>query len=84
MIKITLKIEGMSCPHCETHVSKAIKSAFSVDKVSASHTKKQAVIIAENDIADTALREVIKNAGFEPVGVHREQYKKGLFSFLGK
>ncbi|MBQ4095111.1 MAG: heavy-metal-associated domain-containing protein [Oscillospiraceae bacterium] len=84
MIKITLKIEGMSCPRCEAHVAKAISSAFPVDKVTASHTKKQAVIIAENDIADTALREVIKNAGFEPVGVHREQYKKGLFSFLGK
>ncbi len=83
MNKITLKIDGMSCPRCEAHVIEAIKSAFSVSKVTASHKKGQAEFITEDDISDASLKEVITNAGFEPKGVRREPYKKGLFSFLG-
>ena len=48
MVKVTVNIEGMACGMCEAHINEAVRNAFSVKKVTSSHTKKQTVIIAEN------------------------------------
>ena len=52
MVQITVGVDGMACSMCEAHVSDAIRKAFPVKKVTASHTKGQAVIVAENEIAE--------------------------------
>ncbi|MDE6912604.1 MAG: heavy-metal-associated domain-containing protein [Lachnospiraceae bacterium] len=80
MVKITAGIEGMACGMCEAHINEAVRNAFPVRKVSSSHTKKQTVIVTEQDIAEGELERVIANAGYEVVSVSREPYqKKGLF-----
>ena len=80
MVKITVGIEGMACGMCEAHINEAVRNAFPVRKVSSSHTKKQTVIVTEQDIAEGELERVIANAGYEVVSVSREPYqKKGLF-----
>ena len=80
MIKITVGIEGMACGMCEAHIHEAVRSAFQVKKVTSSHTKKQAVIIAEKDIPEQELKNVVAKAGYEAVLVSSEPYeKKGLF-----
>ena len=52
MVQITVRVDGMACSMCEAHVSDAIRKVFPVKKVTASHTKGQAVIVAENEIAE--------------------------------
>ena len=47
MIETTVKVDGMMCGMCEAHVSDAIRGALPVKKVTASHTKGQAVILSE-------------------------------------
>lgn len=85
MTKITLKIDGMMCGMCEAHIADAIRQAFPVKKVTASHSKGQAEIIAENDISDDELHGVIDPTGYTLTEVSREPYeKKGLFSKLKK
>ena len=80
MIKITVGIEGMACGMCEAHINDAVRQAFSVKKVTSSHTKKQTIIITENDISEQELKKVIGNTGYEVVSVSSEPYeKKGLF-----
>lgn len=37
MTKTTLKIDGMMCGMCESHVNDAIRNAFEVKKVTSSH-----------------------------------------------
>lgn len=70
----------MACGMCEAHINEAVRNAFPVRKVSSSHTKKQTVIVTEQDIAEGELERVIANAGYEVVSVSREPYqKKGLF-----
>ena len=44
MYQITLKIDGMACSMCESHVCDTIRNQFKVKKVSASHAKGEAVI----------------------------------------
>lgn len=52
MIKITVNIEGMACGMCEAHINDAVRQAFSVKRVTISHTKKQTVIISGNEISE--------------------------------
>ena len=81
MVKITLGIEGMACGMCEAHINEAVRNAFRVKKVTSSHTKKQTIIITEQDIPEPELKRVVEMAGYDAVSVSSEPYeKKGLFS----
>ena len=61
MYETKVKIDGMMCGMCESHINDAIRNAFSVKKVSASHSKGEADIISEEPIDEAKLREVIAN-----------------------
>lgn len=39
MTQITIKIDGMMCGMCESHVNDAVRRAFPVKKVTSSHAK---------------------------------------------
>lgn len=81
MIRTTVGIEGMACGMCEAHLDEAVRNAFQVKKVRSSHTKKQMVILAEQNIPEQELKGVIAKAGYDVVSVNSEPYeKKGLFS----
>jgi copper chaperone CopZ len=85
MTEITLKIDGMMCGMCESHVNAAIRNAFDVKKVTSSHSDKETVIIAENDIPDERIKEVIDETGYELKEIIRKPYeKKGLFGIFKK
>ena len=80
MTKTTLKIDGMMCAMCESHMNDAIRKAFKVKKVTSSHTKGETVIISENPVDEGALREAIEPTGYRLEGISSEPYeKKGLF-----
>jgi copper chaperone CopZ len=82
MIKIVLTVDGMMCGMCESHINDAVRNAFSVKKVTSSHTKGQTVILTELDIDDDTLRKVIDKTGYTVVSITKEPYvKKGVFSF---
>lgn len=72
MVKITLGIEGMACGMCEAHINDALRNAFQVKKVKSSHRKKQTVILAEEDISEQELRDVVAKAGYDVVQVRSE------------
>ncbi len=80
MVQITVKIDGMACGMCESHVNDAVRRAFPVKKVTSSHSKRQTVILTENDIDENALHSAIGATGYEVKAVSKEPYeKKGLF-----
>ena len=37
MVQLTLRIDGMSCGMCESHVNDTIRQKFNVKKVTSSH-----------------------------------------------
>ena len=85
MVRITLGIEGMACGMCEAHINEAMRRAFRVKKVTSSHKKKQTIIIAEQDIPEQELKNVVAGAGYEVVSVDNEPYKKkGLLFIFGR
>ena len=85
MTKTTLKIDGMMCGMCESHMNDAIRKAFNVKKVTSSHSKGETVIISEDPIEEAAVKDAIAPTGYKLEGISSEPYeKKGLFSFLHK
>ena len=82
MYQITVKIDGMMCGMCESHINDAIRRAFPVKKVTSSHTKGETVILAEADISEEALRAALEPTGYQALSVSKETYeKKGLLGF---
>ena len=82
MYETKVKIDGMMCGMCESHINDAIRNAFSVKKVSASHSKGEADIISVEPIDEAKLREAITKTG---KAVESKPYEKhGLFGFLKK
>ena len=84
MYETKVKIDGMMCGMCESHINDAIHNAFSVKKVSASHGKGEADIISEEPIDEAKLRETITKT-YDFVSMTSKPYEKhGLFGFLKK
>jgi copper chaperone CopZ len=80
MYKITLKIDGMRCGMCESHVNDVVRKAADVKSVKSSHTKNQTEIICEHEIDEAALKAAIAEEGYRVLSVSKEPYeKKGLF-----
>lgn len=86
MIKTTLKIDGMMCGMCESHINDAIRSSFDVKKVNSSHTKGETVIVSKEALDEDEIKSVIDKTGYELKSVSSEEFeeKKGLFGFLKK
>lgn len=82
MFKTTLKIDGMMCGMCESHMNDAIRNSFKVKKVTSSHSKGETVIISEEAPDENKLSEIIGKTGYKLISFSSEPYeKKGLFSF---
>lgn len=85
MIQTTVRISSMACSMCEAHINDTIRRAFSVEKVSSSHTKGETVILSREPLDEAALRTAIDATGYTAGEIHAAPYeKKGLFSFLKK
>lgn len=65
LVKTTLKIDGMMCSMCESHINEAIRKAFKVKKVKSSHTNGTTVIISEHRLDDELLKKTIADTGYE-------------------
>ena len=80
MLKITVRVNGMMCGMCESHVTDAVRKASPVKKVTSSYGRGETVILTEHDIDEAALRSAIGATGYEVQAVSKEPYeKKGLF-----
>ena len=84
MIKTTLKIDGMMCSMCESHINNAIRRDFNVKKVSSSHAKGITEIISEYPLDEAAIRESIGKTGYRVLEYSTEPYEKKRFSLFGR
>lgn len=65
----TLKIEGMSCPHCVRHVTDALNAIEGVTVQKVSLEEKTALIKLSQDIDDDILKEAVEKAGYTFIGI---------------
>ena len=72
MIKTVLKIDGMACGMCEAHVNDAIRKAFTVKRVTSSHSKGKTEILTEAPIDNYKLRNAVEQTGYKLLSIHTE------------
>ena len=87
MTEITLKVDGMACGMCESHINDCVRSHFPVKKVTSSHTKGETVILTEEPLDEAALKAAIAATGYTVTGVTAQPVEKksgGLFGWLKK
>lgn len=82
MYQITLKIDGMACSMCESHVNDAVRAAYPVKKVTSSHSKGQTVILSQEVLPEDGLKAAVEKTGYRVLDYTCAPYeKKGLFHF---
>ena len=81
MWKYTVAVDGMMCNMCEAHTNDAIRKNFDVKKVTSDHSKKQTVIICEDDLKEESLNRVISELGYTMGDVRKEPAKRGLLGW---
>ena len=80
MVETILRVDGMMCGMCESHINDVVRKTARVNKVTSSHTKGETVIVSEQPV-----KAAIAETGYTVTGVQTRPYeKKGFFSFLKK
>ena len=69
LMKKTMKIEGMMCPHCEAAVKGALEALDGVDAAEVSHEAGTAVVSMSADVADAALKEAVEAKDYKVLGI---------------
>ena len=84
MTKTTLKIDGMMCSMCESHINDTVRRDFDIKKVTSSHSKGITEIISDTELDETKLREAISKTGYKVLEYSAEPYEKKKFSLFGR
>ncbi|MBQ8526024.1 MAG: heavy metal translocating P-type ATPase [Clostridia bacterium] len=65
---ITMKIEGMMCPHCEARVKSTLEAIEGVTEAKVSHKEGTAVVSVSDGIPAELLKESVEKEGYKVVG----------------
>lgn len=65
--KMTIKIKGMMCPHCEATVKKALEEVPGVISATADHEKGVAEVETDGSADPKAMKKAIEKAGYKVV-----------------
>ncbi len=65
LMKKTVKIEGMMCPHCEANVKSTLEAIEGVATVEVSHKTGMAVIESQNELNEDLLKKAIADKGYK-------------------
>ena len=65
----TLKVEGMSCGHCEARVKKALEAVDGVQSAVADHVAGTAVVTLTKDVAGDVLKAAVEAQDYTVTGV---------------
>ena len=85
MIETIVKVDGMMCGMCEAHVNDAVRKAFSVKKVSSSHSKGETVFLSQEPLDAKKLQAAIAATGYTVGEISAHPYeKKGLLGLFKK
>lgn len=72
---IDISVTGMTCQKCVEHITEALEGLETVKRVSVllrSDEPSQVTILTDYEIEDQAIRDCIKDAGYEVVAIERD------------
>lgn len=69
----TLHIKGMMCSNCENHVRTALEGIQGVGTVQVSHTAGTAQVLLDGTVANDALKQAVKQAGYKITAIESQE-----------
>ncbi|MDE5620573.1 MAG: heavy metal translocating P-type ATPase, partial [Ruminococcus sp.] len=64
---VTIKIKGMMCGHCESHVKEALENIDGVTVTEISHEQGRAVIELSCTVDNKAMKKAVEDAGYKVI-----------------
>ena len=64
-----MKIEGMTCGHCEARVKKVLEALPGVSEAKVSHESGSAIVTLSAEVADDALKAAVEAEDYKVVSV---------------
>lgn len=68
-MKKQLSVEGMMCPNCVKHVTKALESVEGATDVTVSLENKTATVSVPDSVSDEILKSAVTEEGYEVTGI---------------
>ncbi len=65
LMKKTVKIEGMMCPHCEANVKSTLEAIKGVTTAEVSHKTGMAIVESQKDISNDVLKKAVEEKGYK-------------------
>lgn len=66
-MEITMKIDGMMCPHCEARVKKCLEELGGVKEAVPSHKTGTVTVILEKDVPTELLKKTVEDQGYKVI-----------------
>ena len=66
---VTMKIEGMMCPHCEARVRDTLNAIPGVISADVSHSEDRATLVIEDSLSTDVLTSAVEGAGYKVISV---------------
>lgn len=67
-MEITMKIEGMMCPHCEANVKKTLEEFAEVREAIVNHKEGTAIVTLDADLGVATLKKAVEDKGYKVIG----------------
>ena len=68
-MKITMKIQGMMCPHCEGRVRDVLSALDCVELAEVSHERDEAIITPKGECPHELLKKTVEDAGYKVISI---------------
>lgn len=72
-MKKIIKINGMMCEHCVSHVTEALTKIDGIKNADTSLTEKESVITLSKNVSDEIIKSAIESAGYEVISIESEK-----------
>ena len=74
--KITIRIDGMMCGMCESHINDAIRSNLNVKKLKTSHVTGLSEFQTNDVVSNERLKDIITKTGYRVLDIKKEYISK--------
>ncbi len=80
MLLITMKIDGMACTMCESHIKDKIRNTYpDVKKLKASYKSGEVSFVCDGNVDEERVRAGIEETGYKVINYKEEPYEKKPF-----
>lgn len=76
MNRYTLKIDGMMCSMCETHVNEIVRKGFKIHKVRSNHSKNEVIFTSDEILSKEKIKQVFEPTGYKVLSISIEENVK--------